>query len=426
MKRISAMLLALAMTAALCACGQTAALEEAPPPAASEPMPEETAAPVTLSVAASYDSADGRESYERLVSAYEAASGNSVVSGGEPDVMRLTVADADTQALIASGGVVSLEDIRAQYPQYAANIREDMLPAAPDGRHYAVPARAEWEMLFVNRAVLRNCGADEPQDDYTWEQFAAVCRTVHDNGYTPIACALGKQPEVMLDYVLLDVMGTADDLALPTVEENRRVVEDGVYDAWLTAIDELNKLYKLGWLSRNALTAEYETAADMFAVGDAAFFVGDCAALGYLADNWGDSPEDYAVACVPARGARAASDAVGSVTAGWYISSRAWNDDARRAAAVGLVEWLSSDEALGAFPNDGVTVFAPAVQPQGGNALVRSALAAGARLSSLTGSAWNSVTDDMRDELAGVIPDAFTGKKTAKQALNEALVSGST
>ena len=42
------------------------------------------------------------------------------------------------------------------YPEYASNMKDDMIPASPaDGVQYAVPFYGYWEGLYVNKAVMK-------------------------------------------------------------------------------------------------------------------------------------------------------------------------------------------------------------------------------------------------------------------------------
>ena len=130
----------------------------------SSASPEQTAATqakqaVTLEVVTSYGGDDGsRGAFEAAVAAYEAATGNKVrdgsatsnegwkakvladfETGSEPDVL-FFFTNADADPIINAGRVISIEDIREVYPDYASNMKQSMLAEAADGKHYAVPA----------------------------------------------------------------------------------------------------------------------------------------------------------------------------------------------------------------------------------------------------------------------------------------------
>ena len=114
---------------------------------------------VTLNVVTSYGGDDGnRGSFEAAVKAYEASTGNKVndgsatsneewkakvltdfETGSEPDVL-FFFTNADAEPFISAGKVVSIEEIRAEYPDYATNMRDSMLAVAADGKQYAVPS----------------------------------------------------------------------------------------------------------------------------------------------------------------------------------------------------------------------------------------------------------------------------------------------
>ena len=69
----------------------------------------------------------------------------------------------DSNPFVEAGKVVSIDTIREQYPDYAANMKDDMIPASPaDGVKYAVPFYGYWEGLFVNKAVCEAAGIEIP------------------------------------------------------------------------------------------------------------------------------------------------------------------------------------------------------------------------------------------------------------------------
>ena len=168
---------------------------------------------VTLNVVTSYGGDDGnRKNFENAVKAYEESTGNKVndgsatsneewkakvltdfETGSEPDVL-FYFTNADAEPFIGAGKVVSLEEIRAEYPDYAGNMKDSMIAVAADGKQYAVPSSGYWENMFVNKKVLEDCGVAVPGPDYTWDQFLADCVTIKEAGCTPIACSLVEVP----------------------------------------------------------------------------------------------------------------------------------------------------------------------------------------------------------------------------------------
>lgn len=87
----------------------------------------------------------------------------------EPDVL-FFFTGADANSFIEADKVVSIEEIRAEYPEYASNMDDAKLPSSiVDGKAYAVPTNGYWEAMFVNTKVLEECGVAMPDENYTWD-----------------------------------------------------------------------------------------------------------------------------------------------------------------------------------------------------------------------------------------------------------------
>ena len=445
MKRLSAILLALVTVFALCACGQTAVPADdtasAETDAAADVAPVEAAEEsVTINVVTSYGVGDGsRRSYEQAVAGYEAATGNTVndasaaaseawkakvladfETGAEPDVL-LFFTNADAEPLISAGKVVSIDTIRAEYPDYAANMKDSMMPAAADGKNYAVPSYGFWENMFVNRSVLDSCGVAVPGADYTWEQFLADCQIILDNGYIPIACSLAEAPGCWFEFAVMN-NGTVDNqLAVPTLDADGKLAEDEVSAKWIAALDDIKELYERGFFPRNTLTADDAETVDMFGQGAAAFLIDGSWRVDCFTENYGDELDNYVTSCVPAKGERKATETIGGISMGYFITEKAWNDPAKRDAAVGFVSYLTSDDVLSTFVTTDLTALANGAKPSGLNGLQQSAADANASITAVTGAVQDTVTDEARSELFDSIQDVVTGKMTSHDAIESAI-----
>lgn len=445
MKRLSAILLALVTVFALCACGQTAVPADdtasAETDAAADVAPVEAAEEsVTINVVTSYGVGDGsRRSYEQAVAGYEAATGNTVndasaaaseawkakvladfETGAEPDVL-LFFTNADAEPLISAGKVVSIDTVRAEYPDYAANMKDSMMPAAADGKNYAVPSYGFWENMFVNRSVLDSCGVAVPGADYTWEQFLADCQIILDNGYIPIACSLAEAPGCWFEFAVMN-NGTVDNqLAVPTLDADGKLAEDEVSAKWIAALDDIKELYERGFFPRNTLTADDAETVDMFGQGAAAFLIDGSWRVDCFTENYGDELDNYVTSCVPAKGERKATETIGGISMGYFITEKAWNDPAKRDAAVGFVSYLTSDDVLSTFVTTDLTALANGAKPSGLNGLQQSAADANASITAVSGAVQDTVTDETRSELFDSIQDVVAGKMTAHDAIESAI-----
>ena len=201
---------------------------------------------VELSVVTSYGRGDGnRKSFEAAVAAYETKTGVRVIdgsatsneewknevltdfmTGSEPDVL-FYFTDVDAEPFINAGRVVSIEEIREEYPDYATNMKQAMMAVAADGKHYAVPATGYWENLFVNRSVLKACGVSIPGPDYEWKSFLADCETIRRAGYTPIACSLFEIPHYLFEFAVLNNGTLETHLDVPRLDGAGRLIRDG-------------------------------------------------------------------------------------------------------------------------------------------------------------------------------------------------------
>lgn len=397
-------------------------------------------ADVSLNVVTSYGGDDGnRANFEKAVADFEAATGVKVndgsatsneewkakvltdfETGSEPDVL-FFFTNADAEPFITAGKVVSIDEIREVYPDYAANMKDSMLAVASDGKNYAVPSYGYWENMFANKAVLDACGIAVPGPDYTWDQFIADCEVILENGYTPIACSLFEVPHYWFEFVVMN-NGTVDNqLEVPTVDADGKLIKDAVAEKWIAGLEDLKDLYERGIFPENTLTASDAETVALFGEGDAAFLIDGSWKVGYFTGNHEDTLEDYVVSYVPAKGERKASEAIGGISMGYFITEKAWNDEAKRDAAVAFVEALTSDEVLSTFVTTEVTALENGAKPAGLNVIQQSAADANAGITAVVGAVQDTITSEAKGDLFGNIQNVVTGKMTAEEAVESAM-----
>ena len=327
-KSLVAMLVVFAMSVSLLAgCGS-----KTEKPAETTKKTEESkedakaAEPTEITVVTSYGGDDGnRQNYENAVASYQEATGNTVMdasatsneewkakvltdfeTGTEPDVL-FFFTNADAEPFIEAGKVVDIATIRETYPEYADNMKDSMMAAAADGKNYAVPSSGFWENMFVNKKVLADCNIEVPGPDYTWDQFLADCQTIKDKGYTPIAVSLFEVPHYWFEFVLMNNGTMANQLEVPAVDADGKLVEDAVSEKWVNGLNDMKDLYEKGFFPENTLTAKDADTVQLFAEGEAAFLIDGSWKVGHFVDNYADQLEDYAISYVPAKGERKAT-----------------------------------------------------------------------------------------------------------------------
>ena len=388
---------------------------------------------VTLNVVTSYGGDDGnRKNFENAVKAYEESTGNKVndgsatsneewkakvltdfETGSEPDVL-FYFTNADAEPFISAGKVVSLEEIRAEYPDYAGNMKDSMMAVAADGKQYAVPSSGYWENMFVNKKVLEDCGVAVPGPDYTWDQFLADCETIKEAGYTPIACSLVEVPHYWFEFTVMNNGTVENHLDVPAA------ADDAAAAKWAAGLNDIKALYEAGYFPANTLTASDAETVELFNSGEAAYLIDGSWKVGYFTENAEDL-NDFAIAYVPGKGQRSASEAIGGISMGYFITTKAWNDPDKREAAVEFVSQLTSDEVLSTFVTTEVTALVNGAKPEGLNPLQQSAADANANITAIAGAVQDSLTAEARGDLFANVQNVVTGKMSAEDAVASAI-----
>ena len=389
---------------------------------------------VTLNVVTSYGGDDGnRSNFEAAVAEYKTLTGNKVndgsatsneewkarvltdfETGSEPDVL-FFFTNADAEPFVSAGKVVSIDEIRAEYPDYATNMKDSMLAVASDGKNYAVPSYGYWENMFVNKSVLDACGIEVPGPDYTWDQFLNDCQTILDNGYTPIACSLVEVPHYWFEFVVMNNGTLENQLDVPAS------MDDAAAAKWVAGLADLKDLYERGFFPKNTLTATDAETVAMFGEGEAAFLIDGSWKVGYFVSNHEDTLKDYVVSYVPAKGDRKASEAIGGISMGYFITRKAWDDPEKREAAVEFVSYLTSDEVLSKFVTTEVTALVNGAKPEGLNIIQQSAADANAAITGIVGAVQDTITSEAKGDLFGNIQNVVTGKMSPEEAVASAI-----
>ncbi|MBR5095258.1 MAG: carbohydrate ABC transporter substrate-binding protein [Oscillospiraceae bacterium] len=426
-KRILALLLAVLALFSLAGCASRA----------EEPAPEQG---VDLNVVTSYGRGDGnRKSFEAAVASFEAKTGHHVIdgssisseewknkvltdfmTGSEPDVL-FYFTDVDAEPFINAGRVVSIEEIREEYPDYATNMKQAMMAVASDGKHYAVPSTGYWEDLFVNRRVLAACGLSLPGPDYSWEQFLADCEVIRQAGYTPIACSLFEIPHYWFEFAVLNNGTLAGHLDVPHLDGAGRLVRDAAAESWIGGIEDIKSLYDAGYLPEDTLTATDAETVALFAEGEAAFLIDGSWKVGYLTEYYPEHLEDFVVSFVPGKGERKATEAIGGISMGYFITRKAWDEPRKREAAVSFVFHMTSEEVLSSFITTEVTALIDGASPTGLNAIQRSAAETNAQITGIVGAVQDCISGEAKAELFTDIQRCVTGQMSAEEAVEAAI-----
>ncbi len=331
---------------------------------------------VTLNVTTTYAGEDSNaQNYKDSVAAWEAESGNKVEdssatsdeafksriimdfeAGSEPDVL-FFFNGVDSNQFVEQGKVVSVDEIREVYPDFAGNMKDDLLGASPvDGVNYSVPVNGYWEGMFVNKEVLEAAGVEVPTAETTWDEFLETCEAVKAAGYTPIAASLQEIPHYWFEYAIYNFQSPETHNTVPGS------VDDEYGTAWVDGLNDIKALYEAGYFPENTLTATDAETFQLFTGDKAAFLIDGSWKIGGIAEAV-DDIGNFTVVNVPGKGSRKTTDEIGGLSMGYFITRKAWDDEEKRDAAVSFVSFMTSDEVVSKFAGVSATALKEGASP---------------------------------------------------------------
>lgn len=328
--------------------------------------------------------------------------------GNEPDVIQFFT-DATADSIIATGKLISIDEIRAEYPEYAADTLDSALDAAKntDGVMRAVPTTGYWEGLYCNKDLFDQYNLELPTD---WASMETAITTFKENGIIPIACSLNNVPHYWIEFLMLYAAGTDEYTSIPQTAP----------EGWVKGLDMFKTLRDMGAFPEDTDTVDDAYTGQLFRDKKAAMQLDGSWYAGNIEDT--DNTVVIAFPGVPEQKAEAGS-LVGGISSGFYITKKAWDDPDKRDAAVKFVMahtcqsgvqryWEAtgavSQAAVEVTPVEGATPFAESIA-----AYTSGASAIVAPTDSRIGDAYKT--------LVAQIVKVSTGAVTAEDAINEAL-----
>ncbi|MEG1381279.1 MAG: extracellular solute-binding protein, partial [Ruthenibacterium sp.] len=309
-----------------------------------------------------------------------------------------------------------IDEIRAEFPDYAGNMKDEMLGASPvDGKNYSVPVNGYWEGLFVNKKVLADCGLEVPTAATTWDEFMEMCKTIAAKGYSPIACSLQEVPHYWFEYTVFNEGNLKNHTAVPAASTDEAGMK------WAKGLNTIKTMYEANCFPVNTLTAGDADTFQLMADNKAAFAIDGSWKLGWFADNAADI-NDFTVTYVPGKAERKTTDLVGGLSMGYYITRKAWDDPEKREAAVKFVQAMTTDEVVNTFGATAITALKNGtIAPADANVLVSDALALTKGATGIAAAAEDGLNSEARAALFADVKNVATGKTTAEAAIDACL-----
>lgn len=387
---------------------------------------------VTINVTTTYAGEDSNaQNFKDAVAEWEEQTGNKVEdssatsdetfksriitdfeAGSEPDVL-FFFNGVDSNQFVEQGKVVSVDEIRGEFPDYASNMKDDLLGASPvDGVNYSVPVNGYWEGMFVNKEVLEAAGVEVPTAETTWDDFLADCEKIKEAGYTPIAASLQEIPHYWFEYAIYNFQDPATHNTLP------ETVDDEYGKAWVDGLNDIKALYEAGYFPENTLTSTDAETFQLFTSDKAAFLIDGSWKIGGIAEAV-DDIENFTVVNVPGKGNRKTTDEIGGLSMGYYVTRKAWEDDEKKEAAVSFISYMTSDEVVSRFAGVSATALKEGAEPDTSefNALQIDALAYTASFTGISPAVQDNLSAAAREPIFADMASIVNGDVAAEDAV---------
>lgn len=328
--------------------------------------------------------------------------------GNEPDVLQFFT-DATADSIVATDKLVTVDEIKAEYPEYA----QDTLEAAminssnTDGVSRAVPTTGYWEGLYCNKDLFEQYNVEIPTD---WASLETAIKTFKENGIIPIAVSLNNVPHYWLEFLMLYTAG----------EEIYTSVPETAPAEWAKGIELFKTLRDMGAFPEDTDTVDDAYAGQLFRDKKAAMQLDGSWYAGQIEDLEGTIV--VAFPGVPDQKAAPAS-MIGGVSSGFYITKKAWDDPAKRDAAVKFVMAHTSQAGVQRYweSTGAVAQAATQVNPVEGATPFAESIAAYTSSASLMVAPTDARIGDAYKTLIAQIVKVSTGAMTAEDAINMAL-----
>jgi len=261
-------------------------------------------------------------------------------SGIAPDVLFYFTGET-AKPLVTNDYVVSIAEIREEYPDYAKNISDSVMDP------YAVTLKGFVEGVFVNTELFTGDLASYLEKDvWTWDDYHDIAEKLIAKEIIPFAFGATDVPHYWIEHTVLSVVG-------PDAFTDIKTSIDEKLDDWVKALQLINYFADLDWFGPTKGNQEHAIAEALFKSGDAAMILDGSWFAGGFDETTTVKASKMKMMPFPAvptsKSGRNEVYMQSGFTSGFYISRQAWDNPEKRDLAVKLVEYMTNTEAVKAF-----------------------------------------------------------------------------
>ncbi|KRG14340.1 ABC transporter substrate-binding protein [Virgibacillus soli] len=322
-------------------------------------------------------------------------------SDNEPDIM-FYFNTVDAEGLIKEGKVIDLENAEGiDLSGYNSMLEQQR---REDGKIYAAPQTGFYEAIFANKKLFEDNGIALPT---TWEEYEKAIEEFAKTDIIPIAASTEDSYYVVEHYAL----------AAGGMENYRATLEEK-NSAWAEGLDLIAEHAKKGAFPKDAGTIDLAMAQNLFHQEQAAMLFEGSWAWGGIQEA--GIADNVTVLPMPIKSDKGETgELIGGASQGWFISTKAYNDDTKKDAVVDLFNYLTSEDtilriaaATGQIPAKGQLTD---VDPN---------IAVGHELTSEAPAVESPINDRILPEafthIRTSVPEVVSGAKTGQQVIDEA------
>jgi len=322
-------------------------------------------------------------------------------SDNEPDLM-FYFNTVDTEGIIKEGKVIDLENTEGINLEGYNSMLEQQRNA--DGKIYAAPQTGFYEAIFVNEKLFADHGIELPT---TWELYEKAIVEFAKTDIIPIAASTEDSYYLVEHYIL--AAGGMEPYRAGLADKNA---------IWAEGLDLIGQHAKLGAFPKDAATIDINMAQSLFHQEQAAMMLEGSWAWGGI-QKAEMNLDNLTVLPMPNKNGGVTGELVGGASSGWFISTKAFEDDTKRDATIKLFNFLTSEESIvrlagatGQIPAKGeLTDIDPNLAV--GHKMVADAPVLEAPIN-------DRITPEAFTHMRTSVPEIVSGDKTGKQVLDEA------